>query len=60
MTATREMFEREKQHLFKEIISLKEKLSKCAENAQEFNKKIINYEDQIKDLKNELEVVISL
>lgn len=58
ITATKEMFQREKQHLFKEIITLKERLSKGTENTQDLNKKLIDYEDQIKELKNDLEVGI--
>lgn len=50
------MFEREKQHLFKEIISLKEKLSKSGESIHELNKKILDSEDRVKELKNDLEV----
>ena len=50
------MFEREKQHLFKEIINLKEKLSKSNENIHEINQKSLEYEERIKELKNEVEV----
>lgn len=56
MEATKEIFEREKQYLLKEIINLKEKLSKTVDNVQDLTKIIKGYEEQIKELKHNLEV----
>ncbi len=56
IAANREMFEMEKRNLHREIINLKEKLSKNTEIAQELNKKIHHHEEQIKQLKSDLEV----
>ena len=56
MEASKEMFEKEKQYLLKEIIGLKEKLGKCSTCVEELEKNAKEYEKQIKELKHNLEV----
>lgn len=58
ITLNSEALKKEKQNLFKEIINLKELSMKNTEIINELNKKLYDYEEQIKELKNDLEVSI--
>ena len=58
--ASKEMFEKEKQYLLNEIITLKEKLGKCNNTIQGLEKNAKEYEKQMKELKSNLEVSLQI